>query len=122
MRLFGTCRRTAVVLRVASRLTTNVVHSGHMDERQRTITVKARITPRQRERLEELAEARFGGNLSAALRQALTDADLLRMARHEFRRLVTEQGLRLPRDQDGFTTPLEGILGDFFGNDWKESE
>jgi len=52
--------------------------------------VNGRITVEQMEWLEARAE-KLGGNLSAALRQSLTDAMLLEMARGDYRNLLQEQ-------------------------------
>jgi hypothetical protein len=51
--------------------------------------VNGRITVEQMEWLEARAEE-LGGNLSAALRQSITDAILLEMARGDYRNLLEE--------------------------------
>src|SRR2546425_774325 len=51
-----------------------------------TAMVNGRITAAQMEWLLALADE-VGGNLSAALRQAITDAQVLEMARMEYERL-----------------------------------
>ena len=52
--------------------------------------LNGRITAEQMEWLQEKADE-LGGNLSAALRQALTDARLLEMARRDYRQLREEE-------------------------------
>jgi len=51
--------------------------------------VNGRITPEQMEWLEDKA-SKVGGNLSAALRQAITDARILEMAREDYKLLRKE--------------------------------
>lgn len=69
--------------------------------------VNGRITGEQMAWLEERAE-KLDGNLSAALRQAITDARILEMARKDYRDLVRHYGLELPRREDG-TSPMLAI-------------
>jgi hypothetical protein len=68
--------------------------------------VNGRITGEQMAWLEERADA-LDGNLSAALRQAITDARLLEMAREDYRDLVKNRGLRIPRDELGNSSMLQ---------------
>jgi hypothetical protein len=90
---------------------TNVVEVA---DRRKSYPVQVRLTEAQYKRLQEVADAEFGGSTSDALRQALTDAHLLRMARDDYLYLFREQGLRLPRYADreceGATTFLEVVL------------
>ena len=51
--------------------------------------LNGRITVEQMQWLQERADE-LGGNLSAALRQSLTDAQLLEMARTDYKRLRAE--------------------------------
>ncbi len=62
--------------------------------------VNGRITPEQMAWLEERA-AELDGNLSAALRQAITDARLLEMAREDYWRICREYpDFEIPRDEN----------------------
>jgi hypothetical protein len=69
--------------------------------------VNGRITGEQMAWLEAKA-AGLDGNLSAALRQAITDARILEMAREDYRYLVKHHGLDLPRYEDG-TSPYLAV-------------
>jgi hypothetical protein len=69
--------------------------------------INGRITGEQMAWLEERA-GELGGNLSAALRQAITDARILEMAREDYQDLVKHHGLELPRREDG-TSPMLAI-------------
>lgn len=59
--------------------------------------------------LRKVAEERHSGNLSEAVRQALTDSWLLRRAREEYRSMRAE-GFEFPRDEDGMTRGIELFL------------
>jgi len=75
--------------------------------------VNGRITVEQMEWLQERAEE-LGGNLSAALRQAITDARFLAMARADYRALrAQDPDFVIPRHTDppGETRSLEWIIG-----------
>src|SRR4051812_18121898 len=67
--------------------------------------VNGRITGEQMAWLEERA-GEVDGNLSAALRQAITDARLLEMVREDYRFLTKERGLVIPRYEDGTSSLL----------------
>jgi hypothetical protein len=67
--------------------------------------VNGRITGEQMAWLEERAEE-LDGNLSAALRQAITDARLLEMVREDYRFLLKERGMVVPRYEDGSSSVL----------------
>jgi hypothetical protein len=67
--------------------------------------VNGRITGEQMAWLEERA-AELDGNLSAALRQAITDARILEMAREDYRYLVKHCGLEIPRYENGNSAML----------------
>lgn len=54
-----------------------------------TAMVNGRVTAEQMEWLQALADE-LGGNLSAALRQTITDARLLEMAREDYKLLCVE--------------------------------
>jgi hypothetical protein len=63
--------------------------------------VNGRITAEQMEWLLTRADE-LDGNLSAALRQTLTDARLLEMARDDYKNLREEHPeFRIPRNDDG---------------------
>ena len=74
--------------------------------------VNGRITVEQMEWLQERAHE-LGGNLSAALRQAVTDARFLEMARDDYRSLRAQHpDFKIPRhEEDGASRFLEVILG-----------
>ena len=62
--------------------------------------INGRITPEQMEWLEAKA-SELGDNLSAALRQAITDARFLEMARKDYRRLRKEHPeFEIPPEDD----------------------
>lgn len=72
--------------------------------------VNGRITAEQMEWLLARAEA-LGGNLSAALRQTITDARFLEMAREDYRVLVEEHPtFRIPRHKDGMSRLVDVVL------------
>jgi hypothetical protein len=63
--------------------------------------LNGRVTAEQMEWLLARADE-LGGNLSAALRQTITDARFLEMARDDYRRLREEHPeFRIPRNDDG---------------------
>jgi hypothetical protein len=74
--------------------------------------VNGRVTLEQFEWLQARADE-LGGNLSAALRQTITDARFLEMARSDYKRLREEHPeFEIPRDdEDGATRVLGFILG-----------
>ena len=74
--------------------------------------VNGRITLEQFDWLQARADE-LGGNLSAALRQTITDARFLEMARSDYKRLRKEHPeFEVPRDdEDGTTRVVEFILG-----------
>jgi hypothetical protein len=74
--------------------------------------VNGRITVEQFEWLQARADE-LGGNLSAALRQTITDARFLEMARIDYKRLRDEHPeFEIPRDdEEGGTRVLGFILG-----------
>ena len=78
--------------------------------------LNGRITTEQMEWLQEKADA-LGGNLSAALRQAITDARLLEMARNDYRLLRQEEpdwSIPMEKWEDGSEGPsrtLAIVLG-----------
>jgi hypothetical protein len=75
-----------------------------------TAMVNGRITAEQMEWLLARAEA-LGGNLSAALRQTITDARFLEMAREDYRVLVEEHPtFRIPRRKDGMSRLVDVVL------------
>lgn len=79
--------------------------------------LQGRITSEQMEWLENRA-AELGGNLSAAIRQSITDARLLEMARADYKELREEQpDFQLPTHNDGSTTVLRAVVSGFIGED-----
>lgn len=89
-----------------------VVRLGTMADRK-TYAVKVRLSEKQHGRLQAVADARFDGNVSDALRQAVTDAEVLRMAREDYFRLLKEVGPFLPTNEGSETTFLETALSPF---------
>jgi hypothetical protein len=73
--------------------------------------VNGRITAEQMEWLQQRADE-LGGNLSAALRQTITDARLLEAAREDFRSLREEHPeFEIPRrDDSGATRFVQTVL------------
>jgi hypothetical protein len=65
-------------------------------EREKTVVLNVRLTEPQADWLRGRAAAHHGGNLSAAARQALTDAWMFARCREDYRRLRDEQGFRFP--------------------------
>jgi hypothetical protein len=82
-----------------------------------------RITVEQFEWLQARADE-LGGNLSAAIRQTITDARLLEMARSDYKVLREEHPeFEIPRhDDDGSTRGLELILYGFPMSDTEDVE
>jgi hypothetical protein len=76
--------------------------------------VNGRITLEQFEWLQVRADE-LGGNLSAALRQTITDARVLEMARQDYKQLRADHPeFEVPRhEDDGTTRALELILFGF---------
>jgi len=74
--------------------------------------MNGRITVEQFDWLQARADD-LGGNLSAALRQTITDARLLEMARSDYTRLRKEHPeFEIPRDDgDGSNRTVQLILG-----------
>jgi hypothetical protein len=72
--------------------------------------VNGRITAEQMEWLEARAEE-VGGNLSAALRQTITDARLLEMVRIDYRRFgLDHPEVEIPFDDDGTSYTWDAVL------------
>jgi hypothetical protein len=70
-----------------------------------TAMLNGRVTGEQMEWLVRLADQKYGGNLSAALREALTWAELLEAARRDYLRLREEHPeFAIPRNDDDNTT------------------
>jgi hypothetical protein len=77
-----------------------------------TAMVNGRVTAEQMEWLLARADE-LDGNLSAALRQTITDARFLEMARQDYRLLRKEHSdFAIPRDdEDGTSRVVEIVLG-----------
>lgn len=67
-----------------------------MARAEKTVVLNVRVTERQAAWIRKRAEERHSGNLSEAVREAVTDAWLLEAARADYRRLRDEHGFRLP--------------------------
>lgn len=77
-----------------------------------TAMVNGRITAEQMEWLQRRADE-LGGNLSAALRQTILDAQVLEAAREDYRLLRQEHPeFEIPRhDDDGTSRFVQVVLG-----------
>lgn len=72
--------------------------------------INGRITPEQMAWLEEKA-GELGGNLSAALRQAVTDARLLEMAREDYKRIRAQYpDFEIPQEENEGSSALHVVL------------
>jgi len=81
-----------------------------------TAMVNGRITATQMEWLQARADE-LGGNLSAALRQTITDARILEMAREDYKQLREEHpDWTIPADEDGMSRFLAVMLNIPFGD------
>jgi len=80
-----------------------------MARAEKTVVLNVRVSEQQASWLRNVAEARHSGNLSEAVRQAVTDSWMLRRGREEYRQLH-EEGFEFPRDERGMTRPLELLL------------
>lgn len=78
----------------------------------KTTVVNVRLPENQARWLRNLADAEFGGNLSAAARKALTDGWMMRRSREDYEELRKE-GFTFPSDSDGSSRPLALFLGWF---------
>jgi hypothetical protein len=85
--------------------------------------VNGRVTTEQFEWLQQRADE-LGGNLSAALRQTITDARLLEMARADYKTLRQEQpNFTIPRhEDDGTSRVLEAVIGGFIKSEIADLE
>jgi Arc/MetJ-type ribon-helix-helix transcriptional regulator len=83
--------------------------SAYCVERARNRRRNVRVSEQQAAWLRNVAEARHSGNLSEAVRQAVTDSWMLRRAREEYKELRAE-GFEFPRDEDGMTRGIELFL------------
>ena len=84
--------------------------------------VNGRITGEQMAWLEERA-TELDGNLSAALRQAITDARLLEMARASYQELRRENpDFQLPDSEDGSTSILQIVVSGFIGTEAEDAK
>lgn len=76
-----------------------------------TAMVNGRVTAEQMEWLLARADE-LGGNLSAALRQTITDARLLEAAREDYRAFRAEHpGFEVPYNDEGASYIWEAFLG-----------
>jgi hypothetical protein len=84
---------------------------GRPRGRRNAVMVNGRITIEQFEWLQARADE-LGGNLSAALRQTISDARFLELARQDYRSLREEHPeFEIPRhDDDGSSRVLDLVL------------
>ena len=81
-----------------------------------TAMVNGRITAEQMAWLQARADE-LDGNLSAALRQTITDARILEMIREDYRLLREEHpNFTIPPDEDGTSRVLSVMLNLKFGD------
>jgi len=71
---------------------------------EKTVVLNVRVSENQAKWLRRLAEAEHSGNLSEAVRQALTDSWILRRVREDYKQLEDEMGFQFPRHLDDKTT------------------
>jgi hypothetical protein len=81
--------------------------------RSKSELLNLRLAPVQLRWLRNRAARDHDGNLSGAVRGAITDARLLELAREDYHRLSMEHGVRLPTNEGGETTVLQAILSGF---------
>lgn len=75
-----------------------------------TAMVNGRVTAEEMEWLLERAEE-LGGNLSAALRQTITDARLLEMARADYKAFLSEHPeVKIPWNDEGASWTWDVLL------------
>jgi hypothetical protein len=79
---------------------------------EKTTVVNVRLPENQARWLRNLADAEFGGNLSAAARKALADGWMMRRAREDYQALTSE-GFTIPSNADGSSRALAFFLGPF---------
>jgi hypothetical protein len=79
----------------------------------KTFTLRVRLSETQRERLQRIADEHFGGSLSDAVRQAITDAEVLRLARQDYFALLSELGPFMPVHENGETTFVQTALSPY---------
>jgi hypothetical protein len=91
---------------------------------EKTVVLNVRVSELQARWLRNLADAQHSGNLSAAARQAVTDAWVLRRVREDYRAL-REEGFAFPRDEIGATRGIEFFLSSFGANSemrWEDAD
>jgi hypothetical protein len=96
---------------------------GRPRGRRNAVMVNGRVTLEQFEWLQARADE-LGGNLSAALRQTITDARLLEMARSDYK-LLREEHPEFdipPHDDDGSTRVVDFIVSGFPTHDVEDVE
>ena len=81
-----------------------------MARAEKTVVLNVRVTERQARWLRNVAEQQHSGNVSEAVRQAVTDSWILRRVRDEYRTMRDETGFQFPRDEDGMTRGIELFL------------
>jgi Arc/MetJ-type ribon-helix-helix transcriptional regulator len=82
-----------------------------MARAEKTVVLNVRVTENQAKWLRNVAEDQHSGNLSEAVRQAITDSWILRRVREEYKAVRAEEGFEFPRDEHGLTRPIEVLLG-----------
>ena len=81
---------------------------------EKVVPLNARITEHQSAWLRARADREFGGNMSEAVRQALTEARILRQMIVEHKGIKAEApGYRLPDAPSGEATLTRMVLGGF---------
>jgi hypothetical protein len=93
-------------------------------DRATAVVLNVRVSELQARWLHNLAEAQHSGNLSAAVRQAVTDSWVLRRVREQYRELL-EEGFSFPRDEMGATRGIEFFLSSFGANSemrWEDED
>jgi hypothetical protein len=77
---------------------------------EKTTVVNVRLPENQARWLRNLADAEFGGNLSAAARKAFTDGWMMRRAREDYDSMTAE-GFSIPPNEDGSSRAIAFFLG-----------
>jgi hypothetical protein len=82
-----------------------------MARAEKTVVLNVRVSERQAEWLRKVADDQHSGNLSEAVRRAITDSWVFRRVRDEYRSMREHDGFSFPRDEHGLTRPIELFLG-----------
>src|SRR5215208_4217279 len=94
-----------------------------MARADKTVVLNVRVTERQAAWLRRVAEDQHAGNLSEAVRQAVTDSWVLRRVREEYRQMRDDLAFQFPPDENGMTRGIELLLSlSLKGMTWDEGD